>query len=75
MAGYMAAMRIERMEIRIGAVARQPTGDPGSAPATSLPLIELAETDPGEHLQQRLDDLRIYFGQLTWYLFNAEGWR
>jgi hypothetical protein len=38
-------------------------------------VVELAGTDPGEHLRERVADLRIYLGQLTWYLFNAEAWR
>lgn len=76
MAGYAAAMRIERIEVRSGLVARplasalEPT-----QPVHSLQVIELGGTEPGANLRQRLDETRIYFGQLTWYLFNAEGWR
>ena len=76
MAGYAAAMRIERIEIRGGFAARPLQAGPESAerPA-NLTVVELAGTDLGEHLRRRMADLRIYFGQLTWYLFNAEGWR
>lgn len=76
MAGYAAAMRIERIEVRGGVVARPLGGhlEPGEPPQ-SLAVIELAGTEPGANLRQRLDEVRISFGQLTWYLFNAEGWR
>ncbi|HEV8489517.1 MAG TPA: hypothetical protein VGQ58_06985 [Candidatus Limnocylindrales bacterium] len=76
MAGYAAAMRIERIEVRGGLAARPDRA--GSAfleAAEAVAVIELAGREPGEDLRQRLADLRIYFGQLTWYLFNAEGWR
>lgn len=76
MAGYMAAMRIERIEIRGGVVARRVAPNPQpTLPARSPAVIELAGTEPGAHLRERLDDLRVFAGQLTWYLFNAEGWR
>jgi hypothetical protein len=76
MAGYVAAMRIERIEIRSGVAARAFGADlePAEPPA-NLPVIELAGTEPGTRLRQRLEEARTYFGQLTWYLFNAEGWR
>jgi hypothetical protein len=76
MAGYTAAMRIERIEIRGGFAARasRVTAPPVEPPAM-VSLVELAGTGPGDHLRERLDDLRIYLGQLTWYVFNAESWR
>ncbi len=76
MAGYAAAMRIEGIEIRGGLAAQPVRASPGPVllPA-SLALVDLAGKDPGEHLRQRLADLRIYLGQLTWYLFKAESWR
>jgi hypothetical protein len=76
MAGYTAAKRIERIEIRGGFAARPDRvgGDPADSPAT-VALVELGGTDPGNRLRERLSDLRIYLGQLTWYVFNAEGWR
>lgn len=76
MAGYTAAMRIERIEVRGGFAARPSrlAAAPIEPPAT-VTLVELAGTGPGDHLRERLDDLRIYLGQLTWYVFNAEGWR
>ncbi len=75
-AGYVAAMRIERIEVRSGLSARplrddQASGEPGPAVA----VVELAGTNPGDRLRERAADLRIYFGQLTWYLFNSESWR
>lgn len=76
MAGYAAAMRIERIEVRGGLTAH-----PGRADETvpevaeAVAVIDLAGREPGEGLKQRLDDLRDYLGQLTWYVFNAEGWR
>jgi hypothetical protein len=76
MAGYTAAMRIERIEIRGGVAARRlPCGPRPIEPPPPVAMIELTGTEPGSRLRQRLDDLRIYLGQLTWYLFNAEGWR
>jgi hypothetical protein len=76
MAGYTAAMRIERIEIRGGFAARPVRAGAGPVePPADVALVEVAGTDPGDHLRQRLADLRIYLGQLTWYLFNAEGWR
>ena len=76
MAGYTAAMRIERIEIRSGLSSR-PLRHP-QGPAESPPnviVVELAGADLGERLHERAADLRIYLGQLTWYLFNSEGWR
>jgi hypothetical protein len=75
MAGYSAAMRIERIEIRGGFAARPDRAPVASQPSVAVALVELAGKSPGDHLQERLADLRIYFGQLTWYLFNADGWR
>jgi hypothetical protein len=74
MAGYATAMRIERIEIRGGLTAR-PVRDDHPEPATAVAVVELAGTDLGEPIRRRLEDVRIYLGQLTWYLFNAEGWR
>jgi hypothetical protein len=76
MAGYTAAMRIDRIEIRGGFTARPDRigAGPVEPPATAA-LVELAGTEPGDHLRERLADLRIYLGQLTWYVFNADGWR
>ena len=76
MAGYTAAMRIERIEIRGGVAARGERADRRPVePAATVAMIELAGTGPGDHLRERLTDLRIYLGQLTWYVFNADGWR
>jgi hypothetical protein len=76
MAGYTAAMRIERIEIRGGFAARpDQAGTEPAEPSTTVTVIELAGTGPGDRLRERLADLRIYVGQLTWYVFNAEGWR
>jgi hypothetical protein len=76
MTGYTAAMRIERIEIR-GGFAAHPvrTGSGPAEPAANVTVVELVGRGPGDRLRERLDDLRIYLGQLTWYLFNAEGWR
>ena len=76
MAGYTAEMRIERIEVRGGFAARHDrvSRGPNELPAT-VALVELAGTGPGDHLRERLADLRIYLGQLTWYVFNADGWR
>ena len=76
MAGYATAMRIERIEVRGGFAARpeRVAAAPVEPPPT-VALVELAGTGPGDHLRERLADLRIYLGQLTWDLFNAEGWR
>jgi hypothetical protein len=78
MAGYTAAMRIERIErieIRGGFAARPDRAGPDPVEPLAVALVELAGTGPGDHLRERLDDLRIYVGQLTWYVFNADGWR
>jgi hypothetical protein len=75
-AGYAAARRIERIEVRGGFAARP--FRTGSRPVEAPPrvaVVELTGRDLGEHLRERVADLRIYLGQLTWYLFNAEGWR
>jgi hypothetical protein len=76
MAGYVAATRIERIVIRRG-VSGRPLGAARERvePPATVAVIELAGTDLGQPFQRRVDDLRIYLGQLTWYLFNAEGWR
>jgi hypothetical protein len=76
MAGYTAAMRIERIEIRGGFAARSDRLAPvPTEPPAPVALVELAGTGPGDRLRERVADVRIYFGQLTWYLFNAESWR
>jgi hypothetical protein len=76
MAGYTAAMRIERIEIRGGFAARPDRAGPEPAePSATVTVVDLAGTGPGDRLRERLADLRIYVGQLTWYVFNAEGWR
>jgi hypothetical protein len=75
MAGYSAAMRIERVEIRGGFAARPERARAASEPSAAVAMVELAGKGPGDHVRERLTDLRIYLGQLTWYLFNAEGWR
>lgn len=76
MAGYAAAMRIERIEVRGGVAARPLHGHREPVePPPNVAVIELAGMDPGGNVRQRLDEIRIYVGQLTWYLFNAEGWR
>jgi hypothetical protein len=76
MAGYVATMRIERIEIRGGLSARRAGLPRGSAEPQATPtVVELTGANPGDRLGERLDDLRVYCGQLTWYLFNAEGWR
>jgi hypothetical protein len=76
MAEYAAARRIERIEVR-GGLAAHPDRAGSTVPeaAEAVAVIELVGRDPGEDLRQRLSDLRDYLGQLTWYLFNAEGWR
>ncbi|MEX2011241.1 MAG: hypothetical protein WEF51_03270 [Chloroflexota bacterium] len=69
-------MRIERIELRSGFAARPIRAGAGPVePPAHVTVVELAGTGPGDHLRDRLADLRIYLGQLTWYLFNAEGWR
>ena len=76
MAGYEAAMRIERIQVRGGVVARPAGGRRQPVEqGQGVALIELAGSAPGGRLRERLDEIRIYLGQLTWYLFNAEGWR
>lgn len=75
MAGYATAMRIERIDIRGGVAARSIRDGGDLEPAATVAVVELAGTDLGEPIRRRLTDLRIYLGQLTWYLFNAEGWR
>ncbi|HEY7590370.1 MAG TPA: hypothetical protein VH723_05210 [Candidatus Limnocylindrales bacterium] len=78
MAGYAAATRIEHVEIHPGASAvawasrREPDAEADIAGAT---VVELVGSGLDAHLRERLTDVRIYFGQLTWYLFNEEGWR
>jgi hypothetical protein len=76
MAAYATAMRIERIEIR-GRLSARRAGLPrrSAEPQATPTVIELSGTNPGQRLRERLDDLRVYLGQLTWYLFNAEGWR
>ena len=76
MAGYTAAMRIERIEIRSAFTARPAQASRNlEEPHPGVAVIELTGTDLGERLRSRAADLRIYLGQLTWYLFNSEGWR
>lgn len=41
------------------------------SPACSGPVIDLLDDDPSTWLERAA----IGWGQLTWYLFNPEGWR
>lgn len=76
MAGYTAATRIDRIEIRGGFAARPDRPAPVPAEAVAgVALVELTGRGPGDRLRERLADLRIYLGQLTWYVSNPEGWR
>ena len=82
MSGYAATARIERVRPRLAAApmgtdvaafARIATGrlrDEHQAPGP-----ELADTAVRDSLVERMETIRERWAQLTFYLFDADGWR
>ena len=75
MSAYVATGRIERVSPRL-VFGR--SGDDGWAPAsadTDDAVVDLADVGPGDPLIDRLAAARERWSQLTFFLFDAEGWR
>ena len=74
MSAYAATARIERVTPRV-AIGR-PHEDDGVSWCADLEVeVDVAAVDEGDPLIDRLSAISERWSQLTFYLFNAEGWR
>jgi hypothetical protein len=75
MSAYAATARIERVAPRL--VIGQPRhGHVGSRVIhLDVPRVDVAALVDGDPLLDRLVAIRERWSQLTFFLFNAEGWR
>jgi len=74
MSAYAATARIERVRPRIA--IGQPRVDVGRFWVVESEVqVDVAAVDEGDPLIDRLTGIGERWSQLTFYLFNAEGWR
>ena len=85
MSGYAASARIAAARPHLRALSAAPNAFPAIVspfmadtaperippPAPTGPVIDLLDDDPSTWFERA----SIGWGQLTWYLFNPEGWR
>ena len=74
MSAYAATARIERVTPRI-AIGQPRDGDLASWVVESAVTIDVAAVDDADPLADWLTAISERWSQLTFYLFNAEGWR
>jgi hypothetical protein len=78
MSAYIATARIERASPRllIG-ISADRDADAGAPVAAQPddPIVDLTAADAGDPLAQRIAAAKERWSQLTFYLFDAEGWR
>ena len=74
MSAYAATARIERVTPRV-AIGRHVEDDGASWIADLEVEVDVAAVDDGDPLIDRLTAIGERWSQLTFYLFNAEGWR
>jgi hypothetical protein len=74
MSAYAATARIEQVRPRI-AIGRPRADDAGFWVAEPEVQVDVAAVDDGDPLIDRLTSVGERWSQLTFYLFNAEGWR
>jgi hypothetical protein len=73
MSAYAATARIERVTPRL-AIGR-PHDDGGGSWIVDLEVrVDVAAVDDADPLADRLTAISERWSQLTFYLFNAEGW-
>jgi hypothetical protein len=75
MSAYAATARIERVTPRL--VIGRAGNDLGASPVDGDDerVVDLGTTAGGDPLLDRLTAIRERWSQLTFYLFDAEGWR
>ena len=74
MSAYAATARIERVRPRV-AIGRPRVDDGRFWVVDSEVQVDVAAVDDGDPLFDRLTAIGERWSQLTFYLFNAEGWR
>lgn len=78
MSAYAATARIERVTPHL-VIGRARDGDAEARAAVLAEpddaVVDLATSDGGDPLVDRLIAARERWSQLTFYLFDAEGWR
>jgi hypothetical protein len=74
MSAYAATARIERVTPRI-AIGQPRDGDLVAWVVESEVTVDVAAVDDADPLADRLTAIGERWSQLTFYLFNAEGWR
>jgi hypothetical protein len=74
MSAYAATARIERVTPRI-AIGQPRDDDLGSWIGESEVTVDVSPVDDADPLVERLTAIGERWSQLTFYLFNAEGWR
>jgi hypothetical protein len=74
MSAYVATARIERVTPRV-AIGRSHEDDGVSWIADLEVEADVAAVDDADPLIDRLTAIGERWSQLTFYLFNAEGWR
>lgn len=81
MSGYVAIARIERVRPRLALAPTSPDFiafgrvRPAEKPRELEPSAELAETEVRDTFVDRLAAARDRWTQLTFYLFDPNGWR
>ena len=77
MSAYVATARIERVTPRlvIGRGMNAALDWPALSIDVEDPAVEVAAVDASDPLVERLTAVRERWSQLTFYLFDAEGWR
>lgn len=74
MSAYAATARIERVRPRV-AIGQARVDDGRFWVVDSEVQVDVAAIDDGDPLIDRLTAIGERWSQLTFYLFNAEGWR
>ena len=74
MSAYAATARIERVRPRV-AIGQPRVDDYRLWVIDSEVQVDVAAIDDGDPLMDRLTAIGERWSQLTFYLFNAEGWR
>ena len=74
MSAYAATARIERVRPRV-AIGQPRVDDYRLWVIDSEVQVDVAAIDDGDPLIDRLTAIGERWSQLTFYLFNAEGWR
>lgn len=77
MTTYAVVERLGGVSLRLGPIGRgkpDASAEPAFVGLSAPALVDLTPALP-DTLRDRLESIREAWGQATWYLFNAEGWR